>query len=191
MGFLSVLSMAQRWTEERVRPGAAAVDATAGNGVDTLFLSRLAGPKGSVFAFDIQDQALERTRERLAGAGPDLAPVTLIRAGHESMAERIPPAFHGKIRAVMFNLGYLPGADPAVITHPATTLAALESALGLLAPGGCLTAILYPGHPGGDAEALEVEKWASSLPADRAQTALYRFPQKPTAPYLVALEKRQ
>ncbi|WP_123041731.1 tRNA (mnm(5)s(2)U34)-methyltransferase [Cohnella candidum] len=193
MGFLSVLSQAQRWVAERTSPGDAVVDATAGNGVDTLFLARAAGAKGTVFAFDVQETALLRTRERLDAASrtePPLANVVLLHAGHERMSELIPAPYHGKIRAVMFNLGYLPGADEGLITKPDTTLPALEAALELLSPGGVLTAVLYPGHPGGVEEAQSVERWAAGLSPARAQTVHYRFPQKPSAPYLVAVEKR-
>jgi len=194
MGFPSVLTMAQRWVAERARPGGAAVDATAGTGADTLFLARTLGPKGRGFAFDVQEEALERTRARLAAASASeaLAEVELLHAGHERMAELVPAEWRGKIQAVMFNLGYLPGgSDLSVITRPDTTLRALEQALALLAPGGALTAVLYPGHPGGDAEALAVEAWAAHLPPAQAQTVLYRFPQKPHAPYLIALEKKR
>ena len=67
-GFLSVLSQAQRLVTERARAGDAVVDATAGGGVDTLFLARLVGPDGRVFAFDVQAEALDRTRQRLEDA---------------------------------------------------------------------------------------------------------------------------
>lgn len=194
MGFVSVLTMAQRWAAERAGPGDAVIDATAGGGVDTLFLALTVGPKGRVYAFDVQEAALSRTRDRLAeaaaGGGRPLAPVELLLAGHERMPELIPSPLHGTIRAVMFNLGYLPGGDEAIITKPDTTLAALKSSLELLAPGGIVTAVLYPGHSGGETEAAAVERWAADLPASRAQTVVYRFPQKPHAPYLVAVEKR-
>lgn len=224
MGFPSVLTMAQRWAAERAEPGAVAIDATAGGGVDTLFLARTVGPGGHVYAFDVQQAALDRTRERLAaeasalaasaetrpGAGPDaaaaqpsarlrgggapgaLAPVALLHAGHERMAELVAPEHRGRVRAVMFNLGYLPGegGDRAVITRPDTTLAALNAALELLAPRGIVTAVVYPGHDGGELEAAAVDAWAAALPASVAQSALYRFAQKPSAPYLLAVEKR-
>lgn len=194
MGFLSVLTMAQRLAAERLGPGGGlAVDATAGGGVDTLFLARAAGPDGFVYAFDVQEQAIARTQARLAeasGSGEMLATVELVLAGHERMAEFVPVGAHGRIRAVMFNLGYLPGADPGVITVPETTLAALEAGLTLLSPGGVLTAVLYPGHAGGETEAEAVAAWMAAVPASTAQTMMYRFTQKPHAPYLVALEKR-
>ena len=203
MGFLSVLTMAQRWAAERMAPGAVAIDATAGGGVDTLFLARAAGPKGHVYAFDVQEAALARTRARLeaetaasAGEGArtadSLAPATLLHAGHERMAELIAPEHRGLVRAVMFNLGFLPGegGDRSVITLPETTLAAMEAALGLLAPGGALTAVVYPGHEGGDSEAAAVERWMAALSPAAAQVVSYRFPQKSSAPYLFALEKK-
>jgi len=193
MGFPSVLTMAHRWVAERLPAGSAAIDATAGGGVDTLFLARRTGPRGRVLAFDVQEAALERTRRRLEearAAGERLAEVTLVHAGHERMEAFVPGDLHGRIRAVMFNLGYLPRGDSPVITRPETTLPALEAALRLLMPGGVLTAVLYPGHPGGDEEARAVERWMAELPDAAARTVLYRFPQKEKAPYLLALEKQ-
>ncbi len=92
MGFLSVLSQAQRWVKERAGPGDCVVDATAGNGSDTLFLAQSVGPRGRVFAFDVQAEALENTRRRLEGE-PDvkaLAPAKLVLAGHETMEAALP-----------------------------------------------------------------------------------------------------
>lgn len=192
-GFLSVLSQAQRFASERARAGDAVVDATAGNGVDTLFLARLVGPGGRVFAFDVQAAALDRTRRRLAdaaAAGERLAEAELVLAGHERMAERVPAALHGRVAAVMFNLGYLPGSEEPVITLTETTLAALEAALALLRPGGVLTIVVYPGHAGGDAEAAAVEAWAAAVPQPVGQCVLYRFPQKDASPYLIAIVKK-
>jgi len=200
MGFLSVLTMAQRLAAERTPPGSIAVDATAGGGVDTLFLARTVGPGGRVYAFDVQEEALSRTRARLAeaanGAGAALGDVTLLRAGHEEMSARIPSEAHGRVRAVMFNLGYLPGgtagegAAGPVITKPDTTVAALDAALGLLAPGGIATIVVYPGHDGGQDEAESVDAWVAALPDEAAQAVLYRYPKRPSSPYLYALEKK-
>ncbi len=193
MGFPFVVSQAQQWVKERVGPGDIVIDATAGNGSDTIFLARTIGPGGSVYAFDIQSEALEQTRKRLLAAADQeaLAPVTLIRAGHEEMAQNIALEHRGEIAAVMFNLGYLPGGGShEIITQPATTLAALETAVRLLRSGGLLTVVVYPGHEGGQAEADAVQSWASEVPPSLGQTIVYRFPQKAAAPYLIALNKR-
>lgn len=192
MGFLSVLSMAHKWIAERTAPGDTVIDATAGGGVDTLALAQLVGPKGTVYAFDIQQEALDRTRERLlSSAGQDNLPaVKLVLENHAHMAEAIDSRHAGQTAAVMFNLGYLPGGDQSVITEPASTIAALHAAIAVLRPGGIVTCVLYPGHPGGEAEAEAVEAWAAQLPQSVAQAVTYRQPQRPAAPYLVAVEKR-
>lgn len=193
MGFLSVLSMAHKWIAERTQPGDTVIDATAGGGVDTLALAELVGPKGAVYAFDIQQEALERTSARLsslkeAGRLPN---VHLVLADHAGMERHVAADAAGHVAAVMFNLGYLPGGDVSVITRSESTLRALDSALSLLRPGGILTCVLYPGHPGGDEEAAAVEAWAANLPQGAGQAVLYRQPQRTAAPYLIAVERRK
>lgn len=194
MGFLSVLSFAHKLAAERLQPGGLAIDATAGTGADTLFLARTTGPRGRVFAFDIQEEALQMTRQRLAGeTAGQLADVSLILSSHDKMKEHIPSDCHGRIAAVMFNLGYLPSStsDKGIITSPGSTIPALNAALELLAPGGIITVVVYPGHEGGSCEAKAVEAWASSLPRTTAQTVMYRGLQRNDAPYLIALERRK
>ncbi|GGF85487.1 class I SAM-dependent methyltransferase [Paenibacillus aceti] len=194
MGFLSVLSYAHKLAADRLQSGDAAVDATAGTGADTLFLARACGRRGQVWAFDIQAEALRLTGERLAKEADqvELAQVHLLQRSHADMKELLPQAVHGHLGAVMFNLGYLPteGADHSLITLAETTLAALETATSLLRPRGIVTAVLYPGHPGGDREAEAVQAWAAALPASVGQTILYRQIQRPHAPYLIAIEKK-
>ncbi|MUG66038.1 methyltransferase domain-containing protein [Paenibacillus campinasensis] len=194
MGFLSVLSFAHKLVSERLLPGDIAVDATAGTGADTLFLARCIGPKGSVFAFDIQEEALQLTRQRLnKEASSEVASVSLHLQSHEDMRSSIPAPYVGKVGAIMFNLGYLPAdeADKTIITQPETTIAALNGSLELLRPGGIVTIVLYPGHPGGETEARTVEQWAAAIPQHTAQSILYRNLQRPAAPYLIALERRK
>lgn len=193
MGFLSVLSTAHRWVAERARPGSAVIDATLGGGVDACFLAETVGPGGMLFGFDIQAEAIERTEARLAPLRERnaLPETRLLLASHSEMERSVPESLHGSFAAVMFNLGYLPGADTSLVTLPETTLAALDSSMRLLAPGGILTCVLYPGHPGGKEEADAVEAWAAALPPALGQAALYRMVQKPAAPYLVAVEKRR
>jgi predicted methyltransferase len=182
--------MAHKWIEERAGSGSIVVDATAGGGVDTLALAKLVGQRGVVYAFDIQQDALDRTQERLAAADA-LYQVRLHLLDHAGMADAISPSHNGRIAAIMFNLGYLPGGDPSVITQPATTIGALQSAMSLLMPGGIITCVLYPGHPGGDTEAAAVEAWAAELPQSEGQAVLYRQPQRSAAPYLIAIERRK
>ncbi|AZN42961.1 class I SAM-dependent methyltransferase [Paenibacillus albus] len=199
MGFLSVLSMAHKLVKERAAIGDTVIDATCGNGIDTQFLCELVGPRGTVYAFDIQAEALERTRLRLLGGreaesdevmADRMAKLQLVHASHAEMDKQVAADAHGKVAAVMFNLGYLPGADQSVITTTEGTIAALAAAIALLRKGGILTVVLYPGHPGGAEEADAVTRFASELPQQLAQAVLYRMAQKAEAPYLLAIEKR-
>ncbi|MFD1775663.1 tRNA (mnm(5)s(2)U34)-methyltransferase [Paenibacillus rhizophilus] len=197
MGFLSVLSFAHKLVEDRLSRGERAVDATVGTGADTLFLAKAAGPRGEVYGFDIQPEALKLAEERLRRAredtGNSIAPSTLLLKSHAAMADELPPSWLGSVGAIMFNFGYLPSddADKSVITLPGSSVAALGASLDLLRPGGIVTAVLYPGHPGGELEAEAALAWASSVPQQTASAIVYRQLQRRTAPYVIALEKKR
>ena len=147
-----------------LKHGVTCIDATAGNGFDALFLASHAGETGHIYAFDIQQRAIDNTKKRLAEADL-LDRVTLIRAGHETMLEQVPATEHGKVDIIVFNLGYLPRTDKSVITIESTTLQALNSSLKLLSSRGYISILAYPGHPGGREETEAVKAWAKDLPA--------------------------
>lgn len=162
---LPLVNRAHTALAELLVEGDIAIDATVGNGHDTLFLARQVGESGTVYGFDIQEQALDTAYKRLQEEGLT-GRVSLYHAGHEAMAVVLPESVSGRVKAVMFNLGYLPGGDKQRITAINTTLAALEQALSLLAPGGAISVLAYTGHPGGREEAEAVKFWARSLSAD-------------------------
>ena len=168
-----------------VRDGHSTVDATCGNGHDTLLLARLVGVHGHVWGFDVQRQAVEETGRRLAEA--DLSSrVTLLPVGHEELAKHVAVP----LQVVLFNLGYLPGGDRGIITRPVTTGIALEQSLGLLAAGGVVIVTVYPGHDGGSEERHAVEKWAAGL--DPRAYSSWRMGQTnvtQAAPYLLLVQK--
>lgn len=191
MGFLSVLSFAHWLVRQCVRPGDLVIDATVGNGVDTVFLAQLVGAKGKVYGFDIQQEALEQTRKRCMASLPDPGCVHLHLMDHARMKSVLPPEEIGRIRAVMFNLGYLPHSDERITTRPETTLPALEAALEVLEDGGILTVVLYSGHPGGREESEAVRRWAEQLDEGRYRALCYRYINRLNdPPYLIAVEKK-
>jgi tRNA G37 N-methylase Trm5 len=145
-----------------VREGDHVIDATAGNGHDTVFLAKLVGGTGEVIAFDVQAQAIASTRERLEAEGL-LERVKLVHGSHGMIAEH---AAAGSVAAVMFNLGYLPGGDHGVVTRTEETLLALDLAKWALRPGGILTIVCYPGHEGGDEESAAVMAWGEKHGAE-------------------------
>jgi predicted methyltransferase len=164
-----------------ISAGDTAIDATAGNGYDTLFLAEAVGAEGRVLAFDVQEAAIVSSRTRIEEAGFGDR-VGFFHQSHSTMAEH---ALAGSVAAVMFNLGYLPGADHSVATGE-DTISALEAATGLIRGGGVLSVVCYPGHAGGDDEASRVESWMATLPAKDWRVAKYGAlgTLKP-APYLL------
>ncbi len=185
MSRIDLVALAQAAVAEVLKEGAWAVDATVGNGHDTLFLARAVGAGGRVFGFDIQEPALKRSRARLGQAGL-LAQFELFHSGHEWMGQHLPEAARGRIGAVMFNLGYLPGSDKERTTALPSTLAALETALGLLAPGGRITLLAYTGHPGGAQEAEGIKRWLNHQPLPWTLTVP---PNRRAPPELIVIHK--
>ncbi len=177
--------LAHLFLHSLLRDGDRAVDATCGNGHDTLLLARLVGPRGHVWGFDIQQQAVDETGRRLAEA--ELAGrVTLLPVGHEELAEHVAEP----LQLVLFNLGYRPGGDRSIITRPETTGSALEQSLQLLAAGGIVLVTVYPGHSGGADEQLAVEGWSARL--DPRAFHCWRMGQTnvtPDAPYLLLVQR--
>ena len=172
--------------DRTLKPGDWAVDATVGNGHDTLFLAQLVGPSGKVFGFDVQEEALASAAERVLG----LDQITLFHAGHEHLAERLPAEAKGRLAAAMFNLGYLPGGSHEIVTRTQTTLAALSQALDHLQPGGLVSLVLYSGHPGGDEEANAVRSHVERLPSTFTAARHGRIGPVHPAPELLVIERR-
>ena len=151
-----------------IRPDDWAIDATVGNGHDTLFLAQHVGAAGQVVGFDLQPVAIDNTRHRLAVNG--LAErVQLYQMNHADMLSVLEPAAtKHRYSAAIFNLGYLPGSDQLITTSTHSSLQALQAAFQLLAEGGCLSALLYTGHPGGRAETEAIKSWSQTLEPQHA-----------------------
>ncbi len=177
--------MSSPYLREKVKPGDRVIDATCGNGGDTLVMAELVGSRGKVWSFDIENEALSRAKVRLTEAGYN-SWVEFVEAGHESLAGYVSEP----VRAVVFNLGYLPGSSKETVTRPETTLAALEHASRLLIPGGIILVVVYTGHPGGAEEGCVVEEWAMGLPSNDFNVWCNRMLNRQKhAPYLLLIEK--
>jgi predicted methyltransferase len=168
---ISLVDKAHELVSARLCRGAIAIDATVGNGYDTLFLLQQVAPEGKVYGFDIQGSALESTRGRIKDSVLRNC-LTLFHHSHARMEEVLPKPYHGLINAVMFNLGYLPGSDKSVITQAESTLTALAVASRLLSPQGIITVAAYPGHTGGAYETEQVRCWCEKLDRERFKTVL-------------------
>ena len=100
MKAVQITGWCARFIREQVQPGDICIDATMGNGNDTLLLSSLCGKDGHVFAFDIQEEALINTRKRLMEAD---APqnYTLLLESHTNIEHYVDP---GTVSCITFNL---------------------------------------------------------------------------------------
>ncbi|XP_004248341.1 tRNA (mnm(5)s(2)U34)-methyltransferase, chloroplastic [Solanum lycopersicum] len=176
-----------------VQKGDAVVDATCGNGYDTLALLKLVADKtrrGRVYGMDVQKIALESTSSLLDQfASPDEKElVELFVMSHSQMEDIVPNDV--AVRLVAFNLGYLPGGDKKIITRSETTVLALEAAKRILAPGGLISIVTYVGHPGGREEFEKIEEFASGLPVEAWNCCKLHTLNRPLAPMLLFLFKR-
>lgn len=153
-----------------VQKGDMVVDATCGNGYDTIFLAQLVGDEGSVLALDIQAVAIENTHTRLTELGL-IHRVQLINASHAYLDEYLP----NQISAAMFNLGYLPGGNHQITTSGPETTTAIEHCIKRLRPGGLITIVAYPGHPGGREEKKYVKDFLSQLEQKEYETWQLNF----------------
>mgnify|MGYP001156925814 CR=1 FL=1 len=144
-----------------IKNGDYLIDATAGNGHDTVFLAEETGPTGHVYAFDIQKESIEETTQRIRSKEFHKR-VTFFHCSHSEIPERIPCKLHGKIKAITFNLGYLPGGNKNLITKAETTLLALKKSYSLLVKHGKISIIAYRGHAGGKTEYESVKNYISN-----------------------------
>lgn len=175
-----------------IRPGDIAIDATAGNGHDTVLLARLTGPNGEVLALDIEPAALESTSHALAAEPESTGHVHLILGSHARLENLTPPEWFGRVRVIMFNLGYRPHSLLPIKTTLISTLSALGQSLAILADGGLLTIVMYPGHEGGETEMQAIQEWASSLDDTLWHVARYDLPNiRSRPPILLAIHKRK
>jgi len=182
--FTNTVNIAHGYLKTVVKPGGVAVDATVGNGNDTLFLARLVGEHGRVYGFDIQPEAIRRTSEAVIENGySDI--VKLFGQGHESMDNLISEP----VDAVVFNLGYLPGGDHRIVTGPETTLRAVEIGLNLLKPGGVMCIVMYTGHSGGPEEQDRLESYLRHLDKTNYYVCKIDFLNRNKAPFLLVVEK--
>ena len=164
------------------------IDATAGNGYDTIFLAEQVGLSGKVIAIDIQDSAIRSTREKLESAGL-IDRVKLVTDDHAAALRKLIVNDHEKVAAITFNLGYLPGSDKGIKTRAESTEEALATSIQLLSSGGCLCVTAYRGHSGGRAEAETVESFMRKSQREGHVVDSYEPESSNSPPILWVLKK--
>ncbi|MFD1851170.1 class I SAM-dependent methyltransferase [Oceanobacillus bengalensis] len=182
-----ILNYAHYLLEESIEEGETVIDATCGNGNDTLFLSDLVGESGFVIAFDIQEQAITVTREAILQR--QKSNVSLIHDSHENIKKYLPK--DKTIGGAIFNLGYLPRSDKRIITRSVSTIQAMDVILEFLKKNGLLILVVYHGHEGGKEEKEAILKHVINLNQKEFSVLRYGFiNQKNDPPFIIAIQKK-
>lgn len=172
--------------EKIIKKGDRVIDATMGNGYDTVYLGNLVGENGKVYAFDVQEEALISTRKKVIRDNMEDR-VELIFDGHENLDKYVQES----VSCIVFNLGYLPRAKHAIITKPDTTLEAIKKGLNLLKPNGIMSIAAYIGHEGGLEEKNYICEYLDNLDQREYNVLHMEFTnQINNPPQLILVEKK-
>lgn len=168
--------------------GASVIDATCGNGLDTLFLAKqiLDKDEGKLYAFDIQKEAIDcakrHTKDHLSSS--IYSRIDFRCASHETFVG----IEEESIQLICYNLGYLPGGNKEIITSKETTIKSVKAAIDLLKKGGLISLLCYIGHEGGQVEYEAIDQFVDGLDKRR----FFSFKIKSNArlcPLLLFVEK--
>ncbi len=175
--------------KDYIKPGMTVVDATCGNGNDTLFLKSILNDTGKLYALDIQIEAVLRTKKLLNEHGyNEDETLSIMNRSHENF-DFIPDG--ECFDFVVYNLGYLPKGDKTITTQYKTTLMSLNSALSKLNSGGLVVVLCYRGHESGAEEAKYLEDYLSSLEQKAFDVCQLDFiNQKNAPPIMWIIEKK-
>lgn len=180
----SIVALLHEYLEKTVQSEDVVVDATAGNGNDTLFLRELVGEKGHVYAFDIQREALDNTAALLRKKGCENR-VTLLLENYKDMNMFVPFG----VAAIIFNLGYLPKGNHHVVSTPEDTIKGITTGMDLLKSGGMLFVAAYWGHENGEKEKNAIEEMVKNPLYKGWGMYQISVPNREKAPCLFIMEK--
>lgn len=184
---LTAVEFSHQLLEKELEYGDTVLDATAGNGYDSQFLAEIVGKKGQLYAFDIQQKALDNTA-KLLKASSLKKQCKLFNADHAEIDKYIKE----KLNAAIFNLGYLPGGNKEIITKSKSTITALKKSLKLLKTKGIIILVIYSGHQGGEEEREALLNYSSNLNYKKYNVLHYKFLNQPAPPpELLAIKKRK
>ena len=149
----NIFNKVHQLLDERLREKDLVIDASCGNGNDTLYLARKC-PKGIVFGFDIQEKALDNTKKLLDDN--NITNYKLFLENHANIDSTL-KEYQNKISTVIYNLGYLPNGDKNIKTTVDNTILSIKASLKLLNHKGFILIVVYP-HEEGKKEATAIKK---------------------------------
>lgn len=182
------INTAHRLWEEHVRPGDIVIDATCGNGNDTLQLAQLAltAHSGTLYAMDIQLEALEKAQHYLQEliSLEEFSRIKFVEGCHSQFPKEIQP---DSVKLIVYNLGYLPGGDKSVTTRVESTKRSLLNAMELIQVDGLICVTCYPGHAEGEREQSELIEFVSTLDSQKWECSHQRWLNRPKSPTLLLM----
>lgn len=185
--FDNVNNIAKMYIKEIIEEGDICIDATMGNGYDTVFLAEKVGENGMVYAFDVQEEAIKSTEKKVKKLGFEKR-VQLILDGHENIKNYV----KNNIKCAVFNLGYLPRCEHKIVTKPNTTVEAIKQSVSLLDENGIVCISIYTGHEGGLEERNAVFDYTKNLDQGEYNVFESKFiNQKNNPPSIILIEKKK
>ncbi len=166
-----------------MKEGDLCIDATAGNGNDTLFLCSLVGKDGRVLAFDIQKEAVEHTKKRLREHQMEQWADVFVES-HTQMEKY---AKEETVSCIVFNFGYLPGGNHQLATKADTSIEAIRQGLRLLKVGGMMSLCIYSGGDSGFEERDAILPFLKSLDTRQYLVILSSYYNRPNHPPIPAM----
>lgn len=186
----SHLDLAHNYWRQLICQGDNVIDATCGNGYDSLFLAKhaLTHASGSLLCLDIQQAALIKTTAYLKANLEEeiFQRITLLQQSHEIFPSFIPKESQALI---VYNLGYLPGGDKQVTTSAEKTKKSLLEAKELIRPGGVISITCYPGHSEGAIEQEVLLNLVNTWQPGIWNCLHHRWLNRDRAPSLLLLQK--
>ena len=180
---LSILNRARSLMKENLKQNDLVVDATLGQGKDSLFLLEII-EKGHLFGFDIQKEAIKKSKELLK----EYKNYTLFNTGHENMFKNL-KEYENKISLIVFNLGYLPKGNKEITTKKETTIKAIKQGIKLLNKKGHIVITIYPGHKEGLKEQKEIIKFLKN--DKNLKYEEYYNTEKKESPFVINIKRNQ
>lgn len=191
--FKSHLKLAHEYWHSYLQKGDIAIDATCGNGHDSLILANLilTEETGKLYAIDIHPHAIKLTKELLEkNIEKDLRDrIEIVEGCHSTFPSEILPE---SVRLIVYNLGYLPGlGNKSHTTLVETTLESINKGMILLRPGGLLSITCYPGHPEGANEENHIVSFAKALDKKCWSCCYHQWINRPKSPSLLLIQKNE
>lgn len=166
-----------------IKKGDTVIDATCGNGYDSVFIAEKIGKAGTLYCFDIQEAAIEKTKGSLLQL-KDAPTFQMFQESHEKLDAHVTV----KVDCIFYNLGYLPTGDKSIITNSSSTIKSLQSAFLILKPNAIISMMCYLNHDDRD-EYNQVKNFLLTLNQLEYSITETNFILRKKSPVLLIIEK--